>query len=78
MSHDQFMVDNCKAIYFAAHETKAIVGTWSLMLLAAYPEWQARARVEVHEICRNDVLNADILQDMKTVVFIHHIYSASE
>ncbi|KAB2610030.1 cytochrome P450 714C2-like [Pyrus ussuriensis x Pyrus communis] len=72
MSHDQFMVDNCKAIYFAAHETKAIAGTWSLMLLVAYPEWQARARAraEVHEICRNGVLDADMLQDMKTLTTV--------
>jgi cytochrome P450 len=41
---DDFVVDNCKNIYFAGHETSAVTATWCLMLLAAHPEWQDRAR----------------------------------
>ncbi|TVU19960.1 hypothetical protein EJB05_36144 [Eragrostis curvula] len=48
---DDFVVDNCKNIYFAGHETSAVTATWCLMLLAAHPEWQARARAEVLDIC---------------------------
>ncbi|KAH7524578.1 hypothetical protein FEM48_Zijuj06G0134400 [Ziziphus jujuba var. spinosa] len=55
MSQDKFIVDNFKNIYFAVHETNAIATSWSLMLLAANPEWQAGARVEVLEICRDGV-----------------------
>lgn len=68
MTRDKFIVDNCKTIYFAGHETTAITAAWCLMLLAANPEWQARARAEVLEICRDgSVPNADMLQKMKTV-----------
>ncbi|RLM98512.1 hypothetical protein C2845_PM06G18260 [Panicum miliaceum] len=48
---DDFVVDNCKNIYFAGHETTAVTATWCLMLLAAHPEWQDRARAEVLEVC---------------------------
>ncbi|GMY22990.1 cytochrome P450 714C2-like [Fagus crenata] len=44
---DNFIVDNCKNIYIAGHETTAITASWSLMLLAAHPEWQARALAEL-------------------------------
>ncbi|KAF8719446.1 hypothetical protein HU200_024163 [Digitaria exilis] len=48
---DDFVVDNCKNIYFAGHETSAVTATWCLMLLAAHPEWQRRARAEVLDVC---------------------------
>ncbi|XP_022155742.1 cytochrome P450 714C2-like isoform X2 [Momordica charantia] len=47
ISRDKFIVDNCKNIYFAGHETTAITASWCLMLLAAHPDWQARARSEL-------------------------------
>ncbi|KAL6289757.1 hypothetical protein ACE6H2_007267 [Prunus campanulata] len=49
------------------HETSAVTTSWSLMLLAANPEWQARARAEVLEICRDGVPDADALRSMKTL-----------
>lgn len=67
ISEDQFIVDNCKNIYFAGHETTAITASWCLMLLAAYPEWQARVRAEVLEICKDGIPNADVLRGMKIV-----------
>ncbi|CAM0954956.1 unnamed protein product [Alopecurus aequalis] len=48
---DDFVVDNCKNIFFAGHETSAVTATWCLMLLAAHPEWQERARAEVLDVC---------------------------
>ncbi|XP_072976664.1 cytochrome P450 714B3-like [Typha angustifolia] len=47
---DRFVVDNCKSIYFAGHETTAVTATWSLMLLGLHPEWQARVREEVVDL----------------------------
>ncbi|KAF3445617.1 hypothetical protein FNV43_RR10793 [Rhamnella rubrinervis] len=47
MTRDKIIVDNWKNIYFAFHETTAITASWSLMLLAANPEWQARARAQL-------------------------------
>ncbi|XP_015886086.3 cytochrome P450 714C2-like [Ziziphus jujuba] len=70
ITRDKFIVDNCKNIYFAGHETTAIAASWSLMLLAANPEWQDRARAEVLEICRDGVPNADMLQSMKTLTMV--------
>lgn len=68
MSPEKFMVDNCKNIYFAGHETTATTTSWALMLLAVNPEWQTRARDEVLEICKGGtLLNADMLRNMKTV-----------
>ena len=66
-SRDKFIVDNCKSIYFAGYETTAITASWSLMLLAAHPEWQARARAEVLEIVRDSLPDANMLLNMKTV-----------
>ncbi|KAH7525329.1 hypothetical protein FEM48_Zijuj06G0213200 [Ziziphus jujuba var. spinosa] len=73
MTRDKFIVDNCKTIYLAGHETIATTASWSLMLLAANPEWQARARAEVLEIYRDGVPNADMLQSIKIVSY--HGYS---
>ena len=64
---DKFIVDNCKNIYFAGHETTAITASWSLMLLAAHPEWQARARAEVLKIVGDSLPDVDMLRNMKTV-----------
>lgn len=38
-----------------------------LALLAAHPDWQARACAEVLEICRDKPLDADMLRSMKVV-----------
>lgn len=66
---DRFVVDNCKNIYFAGHETTAVAASWCLMLLALYPEWQARARAEVMEVCGRGgrSLDANALQEIKIV-----------
>ncbi|XP_038989736.1 cytochrome P450 714C2-like isoform X2 [Phoenix dactylifera] len=62
---DEFIIDNCKNIYFAGHETTAITATWCLMLLASHPEWQARARAEVLEVCQGRLPDADMLHGLK-------------
>ena len=67
ISHRKFIVDNCKTIFFAGHETTALVTSWSLMLLALHPDWQARARAEVLEICGDKPPEADMLRSMKVV-----------
>ncbi|XP_003559786.1 cytochrome P450 714B1 [Brachypodium distachyon] len=44
---EDFVVDNCKNIYFAGYESTAITAAWCLMLLALHPDWQRRVRGEV-------------------------------
>lgn len=68
--HDNFIVDNCKNIFFAGHETAATSASWCLMLLACHPKWQAQARAEVIEVCQGELPNADMLRKMKTVSII--------
>lgn len=69
-SSKKFIVDNCKNIYFAGHESTASAASWCLMLLALHPEWQARIREETKEITLNDInmlLGSDSVPKMKTV-----------
>ncbi|XP_068668983.1 cytochrome P450 714C2-like [Aristolochia californica] len=67
---DRFVVDNCKNIYFAGHETTAIAATWTLLLLALNPEWQARARQEIVDVCGAQHPDASMIKRMKTLTMV--------
>ncbi|XP_077216501.1 cytochrome P450 714C2-like [Tasmannia lanceolata] len=69
-STDRFVVDNCKNIYFAGHETTAVAATWALVLLALNPKWQARARAEVVDVCGVSLPDSDMLRRMKTITMV--------
>lgn len=63
-----FVVDNSKGVYFAGHETTATTLAWTMVLLAFYPEWQARIRNEVQQVMgEGHKLTADKLSKMKVV-----------
>lgn len=62
---NKFIIDNCKNIYLAGHETTATSSSWCLMLLAAYPEWQERIRQEVLQVCGHEPPDAEKLTSMK-------------
>lgn len=75
---DQFILDNCRSIYFAGSETTALTASWTLMLLALHPEWQERVRVEIAEVCGDDddqlrqcLKDTDKLNKLKTVLERH-------
>ncbi|KAB2595235.1 cytochrome P450 714C2-like [Pyrus ussuriensis x Pyrus communis] len=70
LSHNKFIVDNCTTLFFAGHETIASTASWSLMLLAAHPDWQARVRAEVLEICGDKPLNNETLRKMKVLKMV--------
>ncbi|KAI4372666.1 hypothetical protein MLD38_010869 [Melastoma candidum] len=72
MSSQQFIVDNCKNIYFAGHETTATTSSWCLMLLAANPEWQDRARAEVVELLKDGQPDSSKIRGMKTLTMVIH------
>nr|CAB3459190.1 unnamed protein product [Digitaria exilis] len=67
---EDFIVDNCKNIYFAGHETTSTTAAWCLMLLASHPKWQSCARAEVLDVCQGNALNADMLRKLKTVTMV--------
>ncbi|GJN07141.1 hypothetical protein PR202_ga24943 [Eleusine coracana subsp. coracana] len=67
---EDFIVDNCKNIYFAGHETTSTTATWCLLLLASHPKWQSSARGEVLEVCLGNSLQADMLQKLKTLTMV--------
>ncbi|XP_042043866.1 cytochrome P450 714A1-like [Salvia splendens] len=66
-SSRRFIVDNCKNIYFAGHESTAVAASWCLMLLALHPKWQARIRAETTQV---GPINADSLPKLKTVTMV--------
>ncbi|RHN41127.1 putative unspecific monooxygenase [Medicago truncatula] len=70
ISQERFIIDNCKSIFFAGHDTTAITSTWCLILLAKYQDWQDRARAEVLEVCRDGNLDASNLRKMKTLTMV--------
>uniref|UniRef100_A0A0E0BN51 Cytochrome P450 n=1 Tax=Oryza glumipatula TaxID=40148 RepID=A0A0E0BN51_9ORYZ len=67
---EDFIVDNCKNIYFAGHETTSTTAAWCLMLLASHHEWQSRARVESLDICQGRPLDFDILRKLKKLTMV--------
>jgi cytochrome P450 len=69
-SSKQFIVDNCKNIYFAGHEATAVAAAWCLMLLALHPEWQARVREETAQVCPGGLIDYESLSKMKMVTMV--------
>ncbi|XP_042521255.1 cytochrome P450 714C2-like [Macadamia integrifolia] len=67
---NRFVVDNCKNIYFAGHETVATVATWALMLLSFHQDWQSRVRNEVAEVFAGHFPDADMLLKLKTLTMV--------
>ncbi|CAL0324349.1 unnamed protein product [Lupinus luteus] len=67
VSRDRFIIDNCKNIFSAGHETTSITASWCLMLLASNQDWQDRVRAEVLQVCGNDPPNATMLRSMDTL-----------
>ncbi|KAG7967209.1 hypothetical protein I3843_08G087600 [Carya illinoinensis] len=69
-SSKRFIVDNCKNIYFAGHESTAVAASWCLMLLALHPEWQARIRTEVAQLSPNGLADINSILQLKTVTTV--------
>lgn len=80
-----FVLDNCRTIYFASSATTSLTESWTfLMLLSLHPEWQGRIRAEIIEICggldelHHCLHDMDTLRKFKVVqipqIFIHVAY----
>ncbi|KAJ4850021.1 hypothetical protein Tsubulata_014056, partial [Turnera subulata] len=70
-SSRRFIVDNCKTIYFAGHESTAVAASWCLMLLALHPEWQHCIRAELAQVCKDHSLDADSILHLKTALRLY-------
>ncbi|KAI4383926.1 hypothetical protein MLD38_009707 [Melastoma candidum] len=69
-SSKRLVIDNCKNIYFAGHESTALTASWCVMLLAQHPEWQSRIREEVARVCGSRHPDADSLARLRTVTIV--------
>ncbi|ERN12727.1 hypothetical protein AMTRI_Chr02g260280 [Amborella trichopoda] len=69
---NNLIVDNCKNLYFAGHETTASAASWCLLLLAMNPIWQTRVRDEVAEVCKGYLPNIEMLRQMKILTMVLH------
>lgn len=63
----QFIADNCKELCIVAMDVPGITAIWGLMLLALHPEWQARARAEVLQVCGGQIPDAEKLGKLRVV-----------
>lgn len=61
------LVDECKTFFFGGHETTALALSWTLLLLATYPEWQAALREEIAEHSAGGPLDSDGLSKLTKV-----------
>ncbi|KAL8136834.1 hypothetical protein V2J09_002835 [Rumex salicifolius] len=67
----QDIVEECKSFFFAGKQTTSNLLTWTTVLLAMHPQWQALARDEVFRICGSrDTPSKDDLVKLKTLSMI--------
>ncbi|KAJ1292451.1 hypothetical protein BS78_02G392200 [Paspalum vaginatum] len=68
---EDFVVDNCKNIYFAGYETTAVTAAWCMMLLALHPEWQRQVSDEARQACGDAAApDAAALHKMKKLTMV--------
>ena len=58
------LVDECKTFFFGGHETTALAVSWTLLMLAAHPEWQRALRDELREVTADGPLDAAALSKL--------------
>lgn len=61
---DRLIVDNVVTFLMAGHETIAQALTWTLYLLALFPEWQERAREEVLKVTGGAPITSEHVQQL--------------
>ena len=64
---DRLIIDNLATFLLAGHETTAQALTWTLYLLALFPEWQERAREEVLRVAGAGRIGREQLQQLPLV-----------
>ncbi|KAJ6862861.1 cytochrome P450 734A1-like [Populus alba x Populus x berolinensis] len=67
--HD--IVEECKSFFFAGQHTTSNLLTWTTVLLAMHPQWQAQAREEVLRVCGSrETPTKDDVAKLKTLTMI--------
>ncbi|KAA8523051.1 hypothetical protein F0562_009474 [Nyssa sinensis] len=67
--HD--IAEECKSFFFAGEQTTSNLLTWTTVLLAMHPQWQAQAREEVLKVCGSrDIPTKDDAVKLKTLSMI--------
>ncbi len=66
------ILDQIAMLFLAGHETTASSMTWTLYLLALYPEYQEEAYEEVMRVCGNDELS---IENTKQLTFVSNAFS---
>ncbi|XP_065859909.1 cytochrome P450 709B1-like [Euphorbia lathyris] len=61
------IIENCKAFFFAGHETTANFLTWTFFILSLHQEWQQKLREEVLSECGMEIPDSDMLSKLKLV-----------
>ncbi|KAL6984854.1 hypothetical protein U1Q18_018234, partial [Sarracenia purpurea var. burkii] len=65
------MAEECKSFFFAGEQTTSNFLTWTTVLLAMHPQWQAKAREEVLKVCGSrGVPSKDHIVKLKTLSMI--------
>ncbi|KAK3210837.1 hypothetical protein Dsin_015543 [Dipteronia sinensis] len=69
---DYDIVEECKSFFFAGKQTTSNLLTWTTVLLAMHPQWQALARDEVLRVCgaRDNIPTKDDVVKLKTLNMI--------
>ncbi len=69
---DPLIVDNVVTFLVAGHETTAQALTWTLYLLARFPEWQERLREEVRTVAGSHEIDRPALAGLKLLDAAFH------
>ncbi|GKV34453.1 hypothetical protein SLEP1_g42825 [Rubroshorea leprosula] len=64
------IIDECKLFYIAGHESSSNLLIWTMVLLAKYPDWQARAREEVLNVFSDKKPDLDTLNRLTIITMI--------
>ncbi|KAK3039786.1 hypothetical protein RJ639_027099 [Escallonia herrerae] len=67
---EEDMVDECKTLYFAGHETTTSLLGWTILLLATHKDWQEKARNEVIKLFGQTSINSDGIARLKVINMI--------
>jgi len=64
---DDLIIDNVVTFLLAGHETTAQALTWTLYLLALFPDWQQEAREEIWRVAGDRLIDREHIQQLPLV-----------